>query len=191
MAAPRRSKKRILEREAWLILCEGQTEVDYFREFQSRAETVRLHFGKCSGGPKTMVQEAIRRWKGSRSQHDFDRVWCVADVDDHLPELVDQACRLAETCPGVRLVVSNPCIELWALLHFQEQTARISQEAAQRLLEKCCPGYLPKKRLPVEPLFELEPVAIAHARKLTPGKNPSTGIPDLIEALLAKGRNRG
>jgi hypothetical protein len=187
----RRAKTQRPERAAWLILCEGHAEKGYFQRFRSRSRAVKLHFDISPGNPKAMVEKGIRRWKASRSQHDFDRVWCVVDADNHETELLENAGQIAAGCPGVELVLSNPCIELWALLHFQDQTAWISREAAQKALhDRHCPGYLPKKCLPTQQLFELENDALERARKLTPGANPSTGIPDLIEALLAEGRRR-
>jgi RloB-like protein len=174
-------------RTVWLVLCEGRvTEKEYFLSFKRRT-SIELDVRDCSGGPLTLVKQAKRLWQEAPGT--WDHVWCVFDVDDRSRE-VKQAEDIARRARWLSLAISNPCIELWSLLHFQEQNAWISQEAVQKLLEKYCPGYLPKKRLPVERLFELEPQAIARARKLTPGKNPSTGIPDLIEALLATGRNR-
>lgn len=188
MAPHRRRPPAKPPRPVWLVLCEGRvTEEQYFLGFRRRTDLV-LEIQHCSGGPLIQVKQAKRRWE--EAPKTWDRVWCVFDVDDR-PQEVKQAEDLARSVSWLSLAVSNPCIELWALLHFQEQTGWLSGGTAQRLFEQHCPGYLPKKRLPIERLFELEPQAIARARKLTLGENPSTGIPDLIEALLAAPRDRG
>jgi hypothetical protein len=55
-----------------------------------------------------------------------DEVWCVFDVDEHpkLAEARDQA-----NANGIQLAVSNPCFELWLLLHFQEHRAHAGGHA--------------------------------------------------------------
>jgi RloB-like protein len=175
-------------RPVWLILCEGTvTERLYLRDLQSRT-AVQLVVEPCSGNPLTKIQQAKKRWKENPGV--WERVWCVTDVDDHTEE-VKRAEASIRDLKWLNLAISNPCIELWALLHFEDQFAWISSKSAQDRFEKHCPGYLRKKHLPAKQLFEREHKALERARKLTPGANPSTGIPDLIEALLAEGRRRG
>jgi hypothetical protein len=54
----------------------------------------------------------------------------VFDIDEH-PH-VRRALELASS-PGISVAVSNPCIELWFLLHFQDQNAAIDRADAQRM----------------------------------------------------------
>lgn len=176
-------------RAVWLVLCEGRvTEKEYFLSFKRRT-SIELDIRDCSGGPLTLVKQAKRLWREARGT--WDHVWCVFDVDDRSRE-VKQAEEMARTAQWLSLAISNPCIELWALLHFEKHSGALTTKQAQRRLENLhLPDYRRGKRLPPEILTPLEAGAIARARKLTPGENPSTGIPHLIEALLAKGRNRG
>lgn len=37
---------------------------------------------------------------------------------------------------GIHLAISNPCIELWFLLHFEDQTAYIERRQAQSLAKE-------------------------------------------------------
>jgi hypothetical protein len=37
---------------------------------------------------------------------------------------------------GINLAISNPCLELWFILHFEDQAAYIERQAAQRRAEE-------------------------------------------------------
>ena len=56
--------------------------------------------------------------------------WCVIDVDQHanLVPAVEKA-----IANGISVAVSNPCVELWFILHFQDQTAEIDRKWAQAI----------------------------------------------------------
>ena len=87
------------------------------------------------GAPPTLVERAIAAKQ--ETQRDaargrgraYDEVWCTSDRDIHpnVPEVLDLAGR-----NGVDVVMSNPCIELWFVLHFEDQTAAIDRHPAQR-----------------------------------------------------------
>lgn len=80
------------------------------------------------GVPMTLVRRAVAR----AADDEVDECWCVFDVEwprNH-PHLAE-AMRLAEA-HGVRLAVSNPCFELWLILHFEDQTAFVSTDEAER-----------------------------------------------------------
>ena len=52
----------------------------------------------------------------------FDR-----DIHPNVPAALDLAAR-----SGVEVVMSNPCIELWFILHYEDQLADIERHPAQR-----------------------------------------------------------
>ncbi len=87
------------------------------------------------GSPLTLVQRAVtakhdaeREFSRGRGRA-YDAVWCMFDRDIH-PN-VPEALALANE-HGVHVVMSNPCIELWFILHFADQTAAIDRHPAQR-----------------------------------------------------------
>lgn len=91
------------------------------------------------GLPMPLVKRAIeakrqdeRNQKKGRGRA-RDQVWCVFDRDEH-PD-VEPAMRLAGE-HGIRTVLSNPCLELWFLLHFRDQNSYIHRDEAQRLARK-------------------------------------------------------
>jgi len=64
----------------------------------------------------------------------------------------------------IHTAISNPCFELWMLVHFQDQSALIDRVHAQRE----CRGYLSndEKDVPTAQLLPREGEAVARAVKL-------------------------
>ena len=82
------------------------------------------------GVPLTLVERAVAR---SKADPEIDECWCVIDVEwpEHHPNLA-RAIELAES-EGIQLAISNPCFELWLILHFQDQTAFLDNRGAESL----------------------------------------------------------
>jgi hypothetical protein len=111
------------------------------------------------------------------------------DVDEHpdLPQAIDLAQR-----HGINLAVSNPCIELWFILHFEAQTAWIERKQAQNRSETLlgCSKALTNGAL--QALFDRHDDAKSRAQQLEdghvtagsdPGENPSSTVWRLIESI--------
>lgn len=98
-----------------LVVCEGETEVDYFCEL---ARSLRVHVHICKGDgtdPKTIVNTAKR--KAREDGVKYDQIFCVFDRDNNLSGFLEaiQMCKSKGFIP----IVSNPCFEVWPYLHFQ------------------------------------------------------------------------
>ncbi len=178
-----------------LIVCEGQvTEPHYFnqlRHLERCPVALKLHGGAV---PKTLVEMAVKMKKESgaragrkRDQNlRYDHVWCVFDVDAH-PSIADALQQARDN--GICTAVSNPCFELWALLHFQDQTKSVTRQVVQSLCRKHMPGYA--KELPCEELIAKCEDAVArstalvkwHSDRGTPGGNPSTTVHELVRLI--------
>ena len=200
MRQPRDLRRRPASREPRrriLVICEGAvTEPKYFRALKRlfHNPALEIEIDDQHGTPKTLVAHAARRKKETareaQRQRDaflaYDEVWCVFDVDEHplLPEARQQA-----RDNGISLAISNPCFELWALLHFRDQTAAETRQKVRSLLKGHIPRY--DKELPAPTLMPLLEEAMQRARHLdhladlagAPGKNPSTGVYLLIERI--------
>lgn len=114
------------------------TEPQYVKGFSraQRNNAVKVAVRTLGRSPSELIRYA--RKLRDRDSEDFDEVWCVFDVDD-FPD-IERACAEARRS-GVRVAVSNPCFELWLLLHHRPYQAEISTSAVRRLLEKHVPGY--------------------------------------------------
>src|SRR5690606_11957126 len=132
-----------------VIVCEGKaTEPDYFRKCVSYygAGLVSLRVLGKTGVPLTVVRAAIAersrlieqaRKKNGASPIPFS-VWAVFDRDEHE---VQEALQLAEE-HKIGVAFSNPCFELWPLLHLvNEYGAQDGRHEVQRRLHAVMPNY--------------------------------------------------
>ena len=129
---PFRSPKRRL-----LVVCEGEnTEPQYIRGLERflRDATLSIEIP-----PKEFNSDAVKDARRSGDDNlRFDEVWCVFDRDDH--ERFDAACQMArDNLFG--LAVSNPCFELWLLLHFQDNPGAQHRDRIKEMLARQLPGY--------------------------------------------------
>ncbi|RUL88660.1 RloB family protein [Tautonia sociabilis] len=189
---PTRSPKRKI-----LIVCEGaKTEPQYFKQFASvhRAAIVQVDVIPGSGVPLTVVQEAKRRKakasEDARRENDpylkYDLVWCVFDVDDH-PHL-KEALQTAER-NGIDVALSNPCFELWLMLHLRDAPGSIHRRKAQAMMKRLVANY--DKSVDFDVYRDGYASAVARARKLDelaeadgePGRNPTTNVYVLTEMI--------
>lgn len=197
-SALRRRRPSIDPRPRLLVLCEGKvTEPNYLRGLarDSRNNLVEISKQLGVGVPKTLVERASAEMKAAkrearRRQDSFlgyDEVWCVFDVDEHprLPEAIIQA-----RDNGVNLAVSNPCFELWILLHFRDQNAHLERGNAKHACRHLVPGQ--KDDVPaMEHLLAGYTDAVRrstaleerHRRDGTSGENPSTRVHTLTEKI--------
>lgn len=197
----RRRAPSLEPRPRILVLCEGKiTEPEYFdalrREEHNRLVDVIID--DEGGVPKTIVERAVllRRQahrEAKRSRDDnlmYDEVWCVFDVDEH-PRVADARQQARDN--QIRIAVSNPCFELWLLLHFREQNAHIHRRALTSLLRKYINQY--DKHVPFELLRPGYVEAVKRAKVLQRrgiengdgGGNPSTGVYILTERIIEFG----
>ena len=189
---PKRNRDNLARRKptrqpypTFLIVCEGEvTECEYFIDLRHLARVpITLRF-RSGGVPRTLVQIAAEEKK---RPNDYDQIWVVCDVDDHpdIPNALQQA-----SDNNLPVAISNPCFELWALLHFQHQNAHIERGEVSRLCRTHMPGYV--KKLPCDKLMSHIDAACAraeeprdrHARNGTEGDNPSTAVDKLVKTIM-------
>jgi hypothetical protein len=116
-----------------LIVCEGETEVDYLCEF---ARSLRIHAHICKGDgtdPMSIVNTAKRKQKEDGVK--YDQVSCVFDRDHDISAFSQaiEACRQRKFIP----IVSNPCFEVWPVFHFQSRESGFGgPQEVLRILKK-------------------------------------------------------
>jgi RloB-like protein len=180
-----------------LIVCEGEnTEPLYFKQFQHKVRNPRVHVKAIgpAGVPRSVVETAIsekeKAEQEAKRERDenlrWDQVWAVFDVDDHPKR--SEAIQLADS-NAISLAISNPCFELWAFLHFQDQQAHIERDKLRQSLKAYLPRY--DKELEFETVHAGYDAAVTRARQLDdiavkngdPGRNPTTGVYRLTEVI--------
>lgn len=180
-----------------LVFTEGlATEPDYVNHwYRQHRQRVKVVIDDFHGGPFQLVTRAIQRrdhdYREARRGRGaaFDEYWCIFDRDDH-PKF-DLAVNQAVS-KKIKLAHSNPCIELWFMLHFSDQTSYIHRRDAQQE-SKDLLGC--GKRLTLQALKKLQaefPTARCRARALddkhlldgSPSRsNPSSDVWKLIQNI--------
>jgi hypothetical protein len=185
-----------------LILCEGKvTEPSYFHAFkhEHRSQLVRIEVVPDCGVPKSLVEHAVERKAEAQREAKrhgdpylkWDEIWCVFDVDAH-PRLEEAKNQARDN--KLEVAISNPCFELWLLLHFQDQRAH--RDRAQ--IQLACRNHLPEyvKEIPYAKVQPLYAQAVERAKELDkwqeeqsrPGGNPSTAVHKLTERIVEFGK---
>lgn len=103
--------------------------------------------------------------------------------DMDVQEVVDKL----QECKAEALL-SNPCVEIWYLLHCQDQTTPLTSPQTIKELKKTggvWANYTKAELSVTQKRFLKENIdqAVERAKSLSMPKNPSTGIYKLIEAL--------
>ena len=132
-------------KKTFVIMCEGKnTEPLYFSMLRglSNKLLIDINIVREVGVPLTIAKKAAARARAiKRSKDSFarqDRVWAVFDRDEHpaWPQALD-TCRRA----SVELAFSNPCFELWLILHYKDHDAPDDRHQIQRLAGSIVEGY--------------------------------------------------
>ena len=179
----REKKMQRTMKKVYLVFCEGETEAVYIdfvrREYHSPIKIVSKTEGnKISPQLISRHQSELKNSKNdvidTFLMYDLD----VASVNDKL-----------RTCNAIWLC-SNPCIELWFLLHCKSQTAAISSAKCVQELKKAGKEWSDyhKSVLTNQQALTLKTniaTAIKRAKSLEPHNNPSTTIYRLIETIEA------
>jgi hypothetical protein len=149
-----------------LIVSEGKdTEINYFKQFNQKYVNVDVKpVDKNSAGknksrktdPSNLVDKAIEYIdnKYDINEEDGDRVWCLMDVDlnynnpnpiESRTEEIQKAYTKVENYKKkskvkINLGLSNPCFEIWYLLHYKYTTANLKDyDAVKERIEKDTP----------------------------------------------------
>lgn len=194
----RRRAGALPERRTILIFTEGKnSEPDYLRglkklEHIAASTSVSVEIAAEHAVPLTLVKLAAERLK----DREIDECWAVFDVEwpQHHPHLTE-AISLAKA-RGVRIAVSNPCFEIWLILHDRDHTRfletseadRISRSIDERTGKSIDPSFYLARR--ADATARARRLAAMHDRNNTrfPMDNPSSSMSDLVESLEAQAR---
>lgn len=115
---------RTMHSQRLKIICEGHTEKRYLSEFAcwlGILDLVEIVISEHSN-PATVLRELM-----DADAKDAKEIWLVFDRDCHADfKFVE---RNAGKLPNVHVVISNPCLEYWFLLHFEAFDDRLPLDA--------------------------------------------------------------
>lgn len=184
-------------RSITLIVCEGETEQEYF-------EAVRIHYG-LTGAEVVLAENSrgsapisvVECAEGKCAEPGgYDCVYCVFDRDGH--ESFDRArakikslsTRARNPLP-IREAISIPCFEFWVLLHFERTDAPFHRcvDAIARV-RRYLPAYEKADAAIARQLITLMDTAVTHAawlenRAEENNLNPYTSVNHVLGHLKA------
>lgn len=138
-------------KKKFVIFSEGQnTEPDYFEALRRHAfgALVDLEIIEGVGVPATIAEKACARAKLKKNKRlrssfeENDEIWAVFDRDEH-PNFEASIVRCKAANVGT--AQSDPCFELWMILHYQEYDRPDDRHAVQKKFASICKDYDPKK----------------------------------------------
>ncbi len=143
----KRSRHRREPKRRFIVYCEGgKTEPAYLVAFRRAfaGALIEIEMIAPAGVPRTIADKAascagtLSRHRHRNSFEEHDQVWAVFDRDDH-PRF-GEAVNLCEQA-GVGVARSNPCFELWLILHEADYDKPDGRHAVQAHLKKLRPEY--------------------------------------------------
>ena len=200
--------------KSFLIACEGEcTEPNYIKDLVQQQKQERMIAigtkviiaNHQHSDPSGVVTDLINmpNWQ------DYDEKWIVIDRDEiefkgkgfggHTQENFDNAIKLANE-NKISVACSNPCFELWIVLHFEYLQSASSRDDIQKRAKELLNSILDKNMQiqkvdamkALENLYSILKVrtetAIKFATKLSENEagfeNPSTGVYKLVNSIL-------
>ncbi|MER6159733.1 RloB family protein [Streptomyces sp. NPDC001868] len=180
-----------------LVFFEGEvTERLYVNGLRRmlRGHPIHIDPGNSNGEPLSLVRSTIKRAKEVRSGDSYDDVWCLFDVETPPHGSLDSALSLAAK-NDINCAVSNPCFELWLLLHATSHNRHMTTSGIIKLAEKELPSYT-RKSFKFEDFEPHIGIALKRALELeknfdpdeqAQNKNPSTSMWKFIQMLQKHG----
>lgn len=125
----REPRKLVVFTNRVLILCEGETEENYFKGLVTQAKyrrqfsTIDVNIFKPKNhSPVGLVQRAKELMKiAKREKNPYNFAWVVFDKDGHAN--MAEAFEIARnSTPEIKIAFTIPCFEYYVLLHFEKTT---------------------------------------------------------------------
>jgi hypothetical protein len=173
---PRYSKGKEIK-PTFYVFCEGESEEAYISFIRSsRRISIQI---KAKVAKNKINQKYINRNLRPTTDPAKDKLFLLYDIDT--PGMLVKL----QIIKDAILLVSNPCFELWYILHTSNHTAEVTSQQCVEKLDRICKdyrkGYICGKLR--QELTTGEEKAIARSKKHTLYTNPSTSVYLLLEEL--------
>jgi len=177
----------------------NKTEILYFSQLEKKQNRYHFIFASSNNtdpcGIINAAAKEARKQEISNKYGDFSAAVFDMDLDLNKKSNIDNTINLSKK-KNVELYSSNPCFELWYLLHFVYSTKSYSCNLeVVKELKKYIPNY-EKNRCNFNVLYPLIYEAIANAKKMQQKvkeincnsayitNNPNTDVYRLVEKVL-------
>ena len=186
MASKREPSPSLRMRKIALVICEGETEVCYINLLKTWYKSPIRIVSHIEGTKITpsLVEKRTKELK--ISQWDKVHTFLMYDMD---VQAINEKLRKCKA----EMLLSNPCFEIWLLLHARDQKTAIETDALVKELKKSAPvwkNYSKSAFTDTQKAFlnNNTDVAVTRAKELREFQNPSTSIYKLIELLSSDAR---
>ena len=184
MARKERTSKGRTMIPNYFVFCEGDTEVTYVEMLRAYYRLPIHIIAK-----KTLLNitpALVERCKAAYVQTKNDQTYLMYDLD--VTTMLDRL----QKVPNATLLCSNPCFELWLLLHYADIRSELTSEECVKRLTTFIHQY--KKGVlnisDTQFLIRNMPLATEKAKHLSAYGNPSSTVYLLLEELEAKKMNK-
>lgn len=165
----------------FLVFCEGETEENYVDFIRQQYKSPIKIISKTEGGH--ISQHLIQRRQNELKIYKTDKISTFLMYDLDVAPVVEKL----KTCNAVWLC-SNPCIELWFLLHSKTQAACLTTDNCIRALRKAHQDWSAYQKPSLSDaqkriLWENRSAATERAKTLKENANPSSSVFKLLEAV--------
>lgn len=187
-------KLRGRSRNRAIIVTEGKTERLYFQGIKQRNSGLKIMMPiPCVTDALNLVKYCVDRMKeADLCIENGDLAICIFDVDNNTPENIRRAIQLAQK-NDILVAISNPCFELWYLLHFRPVEIPLTPDETKEMLNDHIENYEKAKDYQLL-LTPKRNEAMKRAKALMRSKgisapehfaeeNPSTAIPLVLDAI--------
>lgn len=186
MASKREPSPSMRMRRIALVICEGETEVCYTNLLKTWYKSPIRIVSHIEGTKITPSLVKKRTTELKISQWDKVHTFLMYDMDVQAINEKLLKCK-------AEMLLSNPCFEIWLLLHAKNQTTAINSDAVIKELKKSAPvwkNYAKSDFTNTQKnfLYCNTDNAVIRAKGLREFNNPSTGIYKLIELLQENSR---
>ncbi len=162
----------------FFVFCEGKTEAAYVdllrRSFRVPVEII------ARVSDSNISQPYIDRCKRDRFTTSADKTFLMFDLD--VPGMLEHLCKIKDAV----LLLSNPCIEYWFVLHYKDTNKELSSAECLALLRSIDKDYVKgafstaMKRALIDSVEE----AAKRAKSKEAYSNPSSTIHLLTDEII-------
>lgn len=140
-------KRNVATREQnkrFVIVTEGNvTEPEYFDKFKRRGIAITIPRKQTNSSPKDVLK-VLRKYLKDQPLDENDEAWMVIDRDDWPVEQINSVfdeLRKIKTKGRCFFAMTNPKIEFWLLLHFEDGNGVVTPAECDRRLLRYLPDY--------------------------------------------------
>lgn len=125
------------------FVCEGKnSEPKYLRALKKKIDVDWALFNFVvigpAGVPSSIVERVLEEKRQNNAKDSFtekDQYWAIYDRDEH-PCYYEAGITCRDN--GINIAASNPCIELWFILHNAEYDKVVDRKKMQKSCEEIC-----------------------------------------------------